>query len=546
MRLEDVGDDARHGNVARLHDETVARHGDALAVEMHGRTLTHAAVGTAAARFAGGLRDLGLEPGDALLLYLPNCPQYLLASLGAFRAGVVVSPVNPQYRVRELSYQLEDADARAVVTHPALGETVTEALSETGREPVVITVAGGTGTAAGDDEDVPEGDAFEGDVRFDEVAGEPTLVERDDDDVALLPYTSGTTGRPKGVELTHRNLRAQTVAQLAGGADDLAGEEVRSLVWLPLYHITGFTHTAWQPLIRGGALYLRSPASWDPDAAMVLIEAAGVTHFVGVTAMYVDMVNADSFGEHDLGSLVLAAEGGAKMSVSVQREFEAMAGVEMAEGYGLTETTGATHSQQGSTYGLRHGTVGQPLRMTDCKLVDDDGEEVAVGEAGELLVRGPQVMRGYHGMPEATDAAFTETGYFRTGDVARRDPENYYEIVDRKTHVIVSAGYNVYPSEVEELLHEHDAVADAAVVGVPDERRNEVPIAYVVPRPGVEPGADVTAEDLKRYCLDAIAAYKHPRRVIFLDDLPRTASGKVQKFKLEGRDDAAAGGSGEV
>ncbi len=279
---------------------------------------------------------------------------------------------------------------------------------------------------------------------------------------------------------------------------------------------------------------------------MELIEEAGITHFVGVTAMYVDLVNADTFGERDLRSLVQAAEGGAKMSVAVQREFEAVAGVEMAEGYGLTETSGATHSQQGSTYGPRRGTVGQPLRTTDCKLVDDDGEEVAVGEAGELLVRGPQVMRGYHDMPEATAAAFTETGYFRTGDVARRDPENYYEIVDRKKHVIVSAGYNVYPSEVEELLHEHDAVADAAVVGVPHERRNEVPIAYVVPRPGVEPGADVTAEDLKRYCLDAIAAYKHPRRVIFLDDLPRTASGKVQKFKLEGRDDAAAGDSGGI
>ncbi|MFC6838500.1 class I adenylate-forming enzyme family protein [Halomarina ordinaria] len=526
MRIEDVADDAFRGNVAKLHDETVAHHGDGLAIEMHGRELTHREVQAATAAVAGGLHDLGLEPGDSLLLYLPNCPQYLLAALGAFRAGVVVSPVNPQYKVRELSYQLEDADASAIVTHAALRETVAETVTETDREPVVVTVG----------ESVPEGD-----VPFEAVRGEATLVERDDDDVALLPYTSGTTGRPKGVELTHRNVRAQTVATLTSGYDDLPGDEVRSLIWLPLYHITGFTHTAWQPLVRGGTLYLRNPTDWDADDAMALVEDAGITHFVGVTAMYVDMVTADSFGEHDLGSLVQAAEGGAKMSVAVQREFEAVAGVEMSEGYGLTETNGATHSQQGSTYGLRHGTVGQPLRMTDCKLVDDAGEEVGVGEEGELLVRGPQVMRGYRNMPEVTAAAFTDAGYFRTGDIARRDGENYYEIVDRKTHMIVSAGYNVYPSEVEEVLHEHEAVADVAVVGVPDERRNEVPIAYVVTRPDVEAGSDVTAEALKQHCLETIAEYKHPREVRFLEELPRTASGKVQKFKLEARDDATHG-----
>jgi long-chain acyl-CoA synthetase len=265
---------------------------------------------------------------------------------------------------------------------------------------------------------------------------------------------------------------------------------------------------------------------------MATIEAEGITHFVGVTAMYVDMVNDESFGDHDLSSLVQASEGGAKMSVAVQREFEATAGIEVTEGYGLTETNGATHSQQRSTFGPRHGTIGQPLRMVDCRIVDERGEEVSIGESGELLVRGAQVMAGYHRLPEATDAAFTEAGFFRTGDVARRDADNYFEIVDRKKHMIVTAGYNVYPSEVEELLHEHDAVAEAAVVGIPDERRNEVPKAFVVVKPGVEAGVDVTSEELKQYCLERVAEYKHPREVAFIDDLPRTASGKIQKFKL--------------
>ena len=518
MELEEVTPSAKQGNVARLFDETAEHHRDALAVEHHGERTTHAELRDASAEFAGGLHELGVEPGDTMLVYTPNCPEYLVASLGALKAGVVVSPVNPQYKRRELSYQMEDSGAEAVLTHPALRPVVSEACEETGRDPVVVTV----------------GSTQERDHALSEVRGEPTLVERGDDDVALLPYTSGTTGRPKGVRLTHRNFRAQMLSSLSG-PHEIGAEEVRSLIWLPLYHITGFTHTACQPLVRGGALYLRSAVNWDGEDAMELIEEESITHFVGVTAMYVDIVNSDEFADRDLTSLEMAGEGGAKMSQSVQREFEDTAGVDMAEGYGLTETAGATHSQTGSTFGLEHGTVGQPLRMFDAKIVDDEGNEVPVGEDGELLVRGPSVMDGYHGMPEATDEAFTEDGYFRTGDVARRDENNYYEIVDRKKHVIVTAGYNVYPSEVEEVLVEHDAVSEAAVVGIDDDRRNEVPVAYVVPAPGVEPEDDVTAEGIKGYCLESIAEYKHPRGVRFVDELPRTTSGKIRKFKLEER-----------
>jgi len=266
---------------------------------------------------------------------------------------------------------------------------------------------------------------------------------------------------------------------------------------------------------------------------MQLIEDEWITHFVGVTTMYADMVESDDFGEYDLSSLESASEGGAKLSTAVQERFEETAGVDISEGYGLTETHGATHTQSGSTFGLKHGTIGQPLRMTDCKIVDEAGDEVAPGEEGELVVRGPQVMTGYHNLPEATERAFTEHGYFRTGDIARRDGNNYYEIVDRKKHMINTAGYNVYPSELENLLLEHEAVADAAVVGIPDERRNEVPKAFIVPAAAVEPGSDVTAEELTEFCLEEVASYKHPREIEFIDELPRTTSGKIQKFKLE-------------
>ncbi|ARS90258.1 class I adenylate-forming enzyme family protein [Natrarchaeobaculum aegyptiacum] len=517
MELDDLRDVATEGNAARIHDETARLHGSETAVEYHGTTYTHDQLREESAHFAGGLADLGVEPGDVMLVYLPNCPEYIVGSLGAMKAGVAVSPVNPQYRRRELAYQLEDTDASAVLTHAMLLPHLREGLEEIDWDPVLI----GVGST---DDDVE---------MFSEVRGEQTLVERADDDVALLPYTSGTTGKPKGVQLTHRNFRAQMYATLSQSSNEIEPEEVRSLVWLPLYHITGFTHTAWQPLVGGGRIYLRSAANWDGDAAMELMEQAEITHYVGVTAMYVDMVNSDSFGEYDLSSLVTAGEGGAKMSVAVQEKFEEVAGVDMGEGYGLTETHGATHSQSGSSFGLIHGTIGQPLRMTDCKVVDASGEEVPPGEEGELLVRGPQVMKGYHNMPEATEAAFTEHGYFRTGDIARRDENNYYEIVDRKKHMINTAGYNVYPSELEELLAEHEAVAEGAVVGVPDERRNEVPKAFVVPAPGVEPGEDVTAEEITEFFLDNVAAYKHPREVEFVEELPRTTSGKIQKYKLE-------------
>jgi long-chain acyl-CoA synthetase len=517
MDIDDITAEQLRGNVAKLHDATAEHHGDALAIESYGEELTHAELKAASDRFAGGLAELGIEQGDSMLVYLPNCPQYIIASLGAFKAGVPISPVNPQYKGRELTYQLNDSGADAVLTHEAIRGRLDDVLAETDREVAVITVG----------DEMPDGD-----TAFDAVEGEPTMVDAADDDVAILPYTSGTTGQPKGVQLTHRNFRAQMASTMASSTNDLDAEEVRSLVWLPLYHITGFTHTAFQPLIAGGAVYMRNPINWDADDAMALIEEEGITHYVGVTAMYVDMVESENFGDYDLTSLVSAGEGGAKMAVAVQEAFEEETGVDISEGYGLTETNGATHAQTGSTYGLRHGTIGQPLRHTDCRIVDEAGEEVPPGEEGELLVRGPQVMKGYHNMPEKTEQAFTEDGFFRTGDVARRDEDNYYEIVDRKKHVIVSAGYNIYPSEVEGLINEHEAVAESAVVGIPDDRRNEVPKAFVVLARGVEAGTDITEEEIKQFVLDEIAEYKHPREVEFVDELPRTASGKIKKYEL--------------
>ena len=533
MDPDEFPDSARDGNVAALYDAIADRREDALAIETPNRELSHADLRDRAASFAGGLAGLGLDPGARVLLYLPNCPAFVVAALGGFRAGTPVSPANPQYKPRELRHQLDDAGADAVVVHAALRERLAAALDGLDRDPTVVVVGGDGANGA---------ERADGDVAFADVAGEPVLRERASDDAALQPYTSGTTGRPKGVLTTHENLRAQGFAGFEFA--DRPPEEDRNLAVLPLYHITGFTHSTWQALVRGGSVYLRSPGDWDADEAMATIEAHAITGFIGVSAMFVDMVQHENFESRDLSSLETVNEGGAKLPVAVQRRFESVTGVDLSEGYGLTETTGATHTGVGSTFGLRAGTIGQPLRMTDAKVVDEDGERVSIGETGELLVRGPQVTTGYHDRPEETEAAFTDDGFFRTGDIARRDAERYYEIVDRKKHTINTAGYNVYPSEVEELLYEHEAVADAAVVGVPDERRGETVKAFVVPAAGASADADA----LRRYCLENLAEYKHPREIEFVEGLPRTASGKVRKFELVesetegGGDDAGRAG----
>ncbi|WP_224333679.1 class I adenylate-forming enzyme family protein [Haloprofundus halobius] len=509
---------ARTGNAARVYDETATARGDALALETEQAQYSHAELSDRSARLAGALHEQGLEPDDRLGLFLSNRAELVLTALGALKAGLPFSPANPQFTPRELAFQLDDSDARALVTEPSLLPKVADALDRLDADPLVILV-----------DDVEGDTAVETDVdtvAFSSLDADPTVVHRDDDDVAMQPYTSGTTGKPKGVLLTHRNLRAQSFIAFERSA--LRADEERFLSTLPLAHIAGFVNRTWQPLIRGAAVYLRDPSEWDPETAMELIERERITKFGAVTAMYVDIVNHERFGEYDLSSLEEVMEGGDRIPSAVQEQFESTAGVELFEAYGLTETGGGTHVGFGSTFGPRLGTIGQPLRATDCKLVDAEGREVPPGETGELLVRGPHVMKGYYNRPSETEAAFTEHGYFRTGDVARRDADNYYELVDRKSDVIVTAGYTVYPREVENALYEHPDVVDAAVVGVPDERRTETVKAYVVRRQG----STVDSETLREFCLERVAPYKHPRTVEFVEELPRTHNSKVRRVEL--------------
>ncbi|USZ68347.1 long-chain fatty acid--CoA ligase [Halorussus salilacus] len=531
--------------------EVASEHPDELAVSFRGRDATYAEFWARTGQFAAGLADRGVGAGDRVAVYLPNLPQFVTAFHGTLRAGGVVVPMNPQYKAREIRHLLADSEAEVVVTLSDLVPFVEEVRDDTDVEHVVTV---GEGADAGTDFE-----AFLGDDH------EFAVVDRDDDDVAVLPYTSGTTGQPKGVQLTHRNLgsNATMAADLVPGG---IGPDDRQLGVLPLFHIYGMTVVMNATLFNGGAYY--PLPEWDAQEALSLVEDERLTLMHGVPAMYNDVINQPNAEEFVLSSLRLAGVGGAGIPIEVLRRFEELYDATIYEGYGLTETSPVTHFNSPER-GRRVGSIGKTLPGVQAMIVGDDFEErdpveegpVDEDEAdldgitGELVVSGPNVMKGYYRLAEANEEAFTEidgspaseasgtseeqgpsgTRWFHTGDIGYRDEDGYFYVVDRKKHVINTAGYNVYPREVEELLFEHESVADAAVVGIPDDRRGETVKAFVVP----VPDADVTPDEIQQYCLDNLAEYKHPREVEFVDELPRTTTGKVQKFELRERETGA-------
>jgi long-chain acyl-CoA synthetase len=522
-------------NLVSHFRDAVREHPEETAVSVAGNETTYTQLWAMTGRFAAGLVERGVEPGDAVALYLPNLPQFVVAFYGTLRAGGVVVPMNPQYKAREIGHMLGDSDAVSVVTTTDRVPEIAEVHEET--DVRFIVTADGEGDFSTGFADFIGTDA---DFDFWELAG------RTDDDLAVQPYTSGTTGDPKGVELTHGNLASNTRA-VAGLVPDGVGPDDGSLGALPLFHIYGMTVVMNATLLNGATFY--PMAAWDAEQALELVDSEELTILHGVPSMYVDVVAQQAGDEYDLSSVRLAGVGGSGMPVEVLHEFEEQYEPTLYEGYGLTETSPVTHFNAPS-WGRRVGSIGKTLPDVEAMVVDEafepvdpieegpvDEDDVDLDEiTGELVLAGPNVMRGYHGQPDADEEAFTEFGgqrWFHTGDVVYHDEDGYYFVVDRKTDVIVTGGYNVYPREVEELLYEHDDVADAAVVGVPDERRGETVAAYVVPTPG----GDADPDEIREFCLDNLAEYKHPRVVEVVDELPRTSTGKVQKFELRERAD---------
>jgi long-chain acyl-CoA synthetase len=474
-------------------------HGDRPAVRLNEVVLTYAELLDRAGRVAAGLQRAGLKPGDRVGLVMPNIIAYPVSFYGVLIAGGVVVPMNPLLKGREVEYYLKDSGAAMVI-----GFDPSSAEAKIGCE-----AAGARFFAA----DTVQPGELVGD-------GEPIApVECADSDTAVILYTSGTTGQPKGAELTHHNLvRTSARSILVIDSDDVI------MGCLPLFHVFGLTCGMNAAIAVGASLTLIP--RFDPAAVLQMIERDRVTVFEGVPTMYSALLNQPGREQADVSTLRTCVSGGAALPVEVLRAFEKAFGCAILEGYGLSETSPVASFNMVEV-GRKPGTIGVAIPGVELKLVDDTGAEVAPGEVGEIAIRGENVMKGYWGRPDATAEAIPD-GWFRSGDLATVDADGFYTIVDRKKDLIIRGGYNVYPREIEEVLYEHPDVLEAAVVGIPDPQWGEEVAAAV----SVRPGSTVDAEAIKEFVKERVAAYKYPRAVWIISELPKGPTGKILRREV--------------
>ena len=539
--------------LTRLLDDAASSFPTGTAIAFLGTTLTYRELQSSVDRFAASLKRLGVSKGDRVAIVLPNCPQNVIATYAVLRLGAVVVQHNPLYTEAELRHQLADCGAQVVVCLDRVYATVEKVRRDTALQHVVVTsIADYLPASARLKLKLPLKKAKR--VRAEITASLPksapvkqflTLVKTTesarqvevdpDEDLALLQYTGGTTGLSKGAMLTHANLVSNAYMNRLWDTGAVAGKEV-SLAVLPLFHAYGLTVAMNATILLGGTLVLLP--RFDLDQVFEAIDKWKPTMFPGVPPIYKALTDSPKVRDHDLRSIRLCVSGAMKLPTEIQEQFERISGAALVEGYGMTETSPSTHCNPVS--GTRKpGSIGVPLPGTRCKVVeqDDPTREVPPGQPGELAIAGPQVFRGYWGR-EDTTGVFTDDGYVLTGDVAVMDDDGFFSIVDRKKELIIAGGFNIYPSEVEEVLFRLPGVADCVVVGVPDKYRGETVKAYVV----VQPGATVTASDVTGHCARELTAYKVPKVVEFRDSLPRTVVGKVLRRVLleEERAKAAA------
>jgi long-chain acyl-CoA synthetase len=483
--------------------EAKAMYPERVALRLDDLVLTYDQLEERSARVAALLAARGVEPGDRVGLMLPNVPQFPMLYYGVLRAGAVVVPMNPLLKAREVEYYLSDSGARVLFAwHGVAGEAAKGA------------------EAAGTDFVAVDPSGFEGLLA--EHAPGRAVTARGDDDTAVILYTSGTTGRPKGAELTHANL-ARNAAVAASTLFRLEPGDV-VMGCLPLFHSFGQT-CGLNAAVGSGACLTLLPR-FEPAKALEVIQRDRVTVFEGVPTMYVALLNHPRRGDEDVASLRLAVSGGAALPVEVLRGFEDAFGCVILEGYGLSETSPVA-SFNHPDRDRKAGSIGTPIDGVEMRLVGLAGEDVPAGEVGEVAIRGHNLMKGYWGNEQATREAIPD-GWFRTGDLARQDTDGYYFIVDRKKDLIIRGGYNVYPREVEEVLYEHPAVAEAAVVGIPHPVHGEEVGAAVV----LKPEAEATPEELQAFCRERVAAFKYPRHVWLEASLPKTATGKLLRREV--------------
>jgi long-chain acyl-CoA synthetase len=487
------------GLVSNL-EGSARQHGDRAAVILDEATLTYADLWDRTGRVAGWLQERGVQPGDRVGVMLPNVLAFPVLYYGVLRAGGVVVPMNPLLKAREVQHYLGDSGARLVFAwHTAAPEA---AAGAAGAGAEAVTIDGSS---------------------LDEIAGWPAtsdVVQRSEDDTAIILYTSGTTGTPKGAQLTHANM-STNASVTASTLLDLGPEDV-VMGCLPLFHAFGQTCGLNTAVLAGASLTL--VPRFDPATALKVIERDRVTVFEGVPTMYVAMLGAGA-GVADTSTLRLCVSGGAALPVEVLRGFNETFGAEILEGYGLSETSPvASFNRRGNA---RAGSIGYPIDGVEMRVVDGEGKEVQTDEVGEIVIRGSNVMKGYWNRPDATEQAI-KAGWFYTGDMAKKDADGFFFIVDRKKDLIIRGGFNVYPREIEEVLYENPAVLEAAVIGLPHPTHGEEVGAAVA----LKPGATATPDELRDYVKERVAAYKYPRHVWLVDSLPKGPTGKIVKREI--------------
>jgi long-chain acyl-CoA synthetase len=490
-------------NLASLLTDSAARHPERTAIKLDDGALSYAQLDETSARLAGLLAQHGFRPGDRVGVMLPNVPYFPIVYYGILRAGGTVVPMNVLLKEREVAYYLGDSGAKLLLAWHDFGEEARPGAEAAGAALVEVAPR-----------------AF-----AEQIGAAPLRPEMADvagEDTAVILYTSGTTGKPKGAELTHANLavnartNVETLVRFT--------EEDVVLGALPLFHSFGQTCGMNSIVLAGGCLTLLP--RFDGRRALEVMARDRVTVFMGVPTMYSAMLAVPAEERPDTSSLRLCVSGGASLPVELLRAFEAQFGGAILEGYGLSETSpiaSFNHPERER----KPGSIGTPIKDVQMRVVDEHDRDVPVGEVGEIVIKGPNIMKGYWGRPDATAEAM-RGGWFHSGDLAKMDEDGCFFIVDRKKDMILRGGYNVYPREVEEVLYEHPAVAEAAVVAIPDATLGEEVGAAVA----LKAGAEASPEELRAFVKERVAAYKYPRHVWLVPELPKGPTGKILKREI--------------